>query len=118
MELRRGELCRAIADYRSAYPDPIVLRMGDGVTIEDRESEWAGWIWCMTAKGKSGWAPESYIGRNGSSGIALRSYDATELSVTEGEELTILEEESGWLWCQHADGRLGWVPMDHVERLF
>jgi uncharacterized protein YgiM (DUF1202 family) len=104
-----------IADYRSAYPDPIVLCVGDEVTIEDRESEWTGWIWCATLKGKSGWVPESYIQRGGSSGTALRNYDATELSVTKGEQLTILEEVSSWYWCQTENGCLGWVPKQNVE---
>ena len=116
MESHHQELCRVITDYRSAYPDPIVLSVGDEVTVEDRKSEWSGWVWCTTAKGKSGWVPEKYIQRNDSSGIALRDYDAAELSVAEGEELKIIDEESGWLRCQHEDGRLGWVPMEHVER--
>jgi len=105
-----------ITDYRSAYPDPIVLSVGDEVTVEDRKSEWSGWVWCTTAKGKSGWVPEKYVRRDGNSGVVLRDYEATELSVTKGEALTIITVESGWLWCQHEDSRLGWVPMEHVER--
>jgi uncharacterized protein YgiM (DUF1202 family) len=105
-----------IADYHSAYPDPIVLSVGDELTIEDRSSEWSGWIWCTTPNGKSGWVPEKYVQRNGNSGAALRDYSATELSVTKGDSLTIISEESGWLWCRHRDGRLGWVPIKHVER--
>lgn len=106
-----------IADYRSAYPDPIALNVGDELTIEDRGSEWPGWIWCTTSKGKSGWAPESFIQRNGNRGAAMRSYDATELSVTEGEQLTIIEEVSSWYRCRTEDGRLGWVPKQNVEPL-
>jgi hypothetical protein len=49
--------------------------------------------------------------------VALRAYDATELSVIISEELTILDEESGWFWCRHEDGRLGWVPKECVERM-
>jgi hypothetical protein len=117
MESHPQGLCRVITAYRSPYPDPIAFNAGDRLVVEDRLSEWPGWIWCTTPKGKSGWAHESYIQRNESSGIALRSYDATELSVAEGEELKIIDEESGWLWCRYADGRLGWVPMEHVERI-
>jgi hypothetical protein len=106
-----------ITDYESAYPDPIAFNAGDRLVVEDRVSEWLGWIWCTTPKGKRGWAPESYIQRKGDKGVALRSYAATELSVTEGEELMILDEESGWLWCRHEDGRLGWVPTEHIERI-
>jgi uncharacterized protein YgiM (DUF1202 family) len=115
VELQRPGLCRVIKDYQLAYPDPIILCLGDIVTIEDRESEWPGWIWCTTARGKSGWTPKSYIQRDGDKGVTLRSYDATELSVTEGEELTIINEESGWFWCRTKDGHLGWVPKQSVE---
>ncbi len=114
MKSRQQESCRVITDYQSAYPDPIVLSVGDEVTIDDRESEWSGWIWCTSRQGRSGWVPEKYVRRNGSSGTVLRDYDATELSVTKGDALTIIDEESGWLLCRTADGRLGWVPKQNV----
>ncbi|TFH57974.1 MAG: hypothetical protein E4G91_09955 [Candidatus Zixiibacteriota bacterium] len=117
MESHDQELCRVIADYRSAYPDPIALSAGDELTIEDRETEWSGWIWCTTREGKSGWVPEKYVQRSGSTGVAERDYDAMELSVTEGEQLTIIEEVSSWYWCRTKDGRLGWVPKQNVEPL-
>lgn len=104
-----------IADYQSAYPDPIVLCVGDEVTIEDRESEWSGWIWCATAEGKSGWVPADYIRRSGHNGMALRDYDASELTVTKGERLAILDEACGWYRCRTEDGRLGWVPKQNVQ---
>ena len=117
MELPQREFCRVITDYRSAYPDPIVLGVGDEVTIEDRESKWSGWIWCASRHGRSGWVPEKYVRRTGNSGAMLRDYAATELSVIKGDPLTIIDVESGWLWCRHEDGRLGWVPTEHVERM-
>jgi uncharacterized protein YgiM (DUF1202 family) len=32
-----------------------------------------------------------------------------------GEELTILKEESGWLWCRRQTGKLGWVPKENLQ---
>jgi hypothetical protein len=115
VELHQQELRRVIADYRSAYPDPIAFKAGDRLVVEDRISEWPGWIWCTTPNRKSGWAPESYIRCNEDRGVALRSYDATELSVVTGNQLTIIDIESGWLRCQGEDGRIGWVPEQNVE---
>lgn len=109
--------CRVIADYESAYPDPIDLKRGDEVDIEDRESEWSGWLWCTSRQGRCGWVPEKYVQRNGDRGAAIRDYDATELSVMKGDTLTIIGEESGWFWCCDKNGRQGWVPANNVELL-
>ena len=49
--------------------------------------------------------------------MALCDYEATELSVSVGEELIMGKEESGWIWCTNQDGESGWVPAEHVERL-
>lgn len=113
----RQQLCRVTTDYLSAYPDPIVLSTGDEVTIEDRESEWSGWLWCTTTNGKSGWAPADYVRRSGRNGTALREYNGTELTVSKGERLTIIDEVCGWYWCQTYDGQPGWVPKQNVEPL-
>src|SRR5512140_111719 len=93
------------ADYESAYPNPIKLIAGDEVTITDRESEWAGWLWCTNTSGRSGWVPEKYVRRSGDRGVALRDYDATELTVARGERLHVLFEESGWCWCRDSQRR-------------
>jgi hypothetical protein len=61
--------------------------------------------------------PEKYVERRGDTGIALCDYEATELSVSVGEELRMGKEESGWIWCTNQKGQSGWVPADHVERL-
>jgi hypothetical protein len=104
-----------VTDYRSQFPDPFAFSAGDQLIVEDRASEWPGWIWCTTSKGKSGWAPESYIQRDGDKGVSLHFYEAIELSVTVGEELTIIDEESGWFRCRTKEGRSGWVPKENVE---
>jgi uncharacterized protein YgiM (DUF1202 family) len=44
----------------------------------------------------------------------LRDYDATELTVEPGEEVTILGRESGWGWCVNQQGQKGWVPLDNL----
>jgi len=109
--------CRVIKAYRSAYPDPLVIKTGEVLSVEKKESEWAGWTWCVNNHGKSGWVPEKYLEINGDSCKALHDYDATELTVAVGEEWVILHEESGWFWCENKNGRTGWVPVDCVEIL-
>jgi hypothetical protein len=110
-----GDRCTVTSPYRSAYPDPLRLRGGDQVVVEDRQSEWPGWLWCETSDGKAGWIPEAYVERKGNIGRLLTDYDATELTVAEGEDLVILKEAGGWLWCQRQNGDRGWIPKANVE---
>jgi uncharacterized protein YgiM (DUF1202 family) len=106
---------KVINTYRSAYPDPLIIKTGEVLSVEERESEWAGWTWCVNKNGKAGWVPERYLEFSGDSCKALHDYDATELSVAVGEVLTVLNEESGWAWCENKNGRTGWVPADCIE---
>jgi len=107
--------CRVISDYQSAYPDPLIVKDGETVTVGRNDTKWPGFVWCTLSSGKSGWMPERYLDRNGDTGIVNRDYNATELSVGVGEELSIHYAESGWAWCTYQNGQQGWVPLKNVE---
>jgi hypothetical protein len=100
------QICRVISEYQSPYSEPLVISAGEELAIDEKESEWSGWIWCTNQK---------YVERKGDIAIALCDYEATELSVSVGEELVMGKEESGWIWCTNQKGQSGWVPADHVE---
>jgi hypothetical protein len=108
---------RVIAPHRSEFADPLVFRAGEELHITDKETEWAGWVWCTNQAGRSGWTPEAYVRREGDTGLGLVDYDATELSVDVGQELLMGVQESGWIWCTDQTGQSGWVPVDNVERI-
>ena len=103
---------RVVTAYRSAYPEPFVVRAGESLTAGEKESEWPGWVWCTDRHGDSRWVPEEYLRKQGEKLIALRDYDATELTVCAGQELTARDQVSGWTWCTNREGRSGWVPAD------
>ena len=111
-ESRKGLV---VVAYEAAYPDRFVLRTGDRVKIGHKKSEWSGWLWCTDGNGNSRWIPESYVARDNDTGRMLRDYDSTELSVAVGEELTVLQQESGWFWCTNQSGQSGWVPAANVQ---
>jgi hypothetical protein len=111
------QICRVVRKYQSPYSEPLVISAGEELAISEKESEWSGWIWCTNRDGKSRWVPDKYVERKGDMGIALCDYEATELSVSVGEELRMGKEASGWIWCMNQKGQSGWVPEDHVERL-
>ena len=107
--------CKVIVEYKSPFADPLKIRKGDQVQFIEKESEWSGWFWCLSKKGKEGWIPKSYIKIQGNHAIMLRDYDATELTAGVGEEFVIKEEESGWFLASGKKGRKGWIPIKNVE---
>ena len=111
----KTKFCRVISEYRSPFPDPLKLHKDEMVKIKEKESEWQGWIWCITKNGKEGWVPENYIEIQGKNARLLQDYDATELNVDVGEKLVIEKEESGWVWVSNEENRKGWVPLENVE---
>ena len=111
------QICRVVSEYQSPYSEPLVISAGEELVIGEKESSWSGWVWCTNQDGKSRWVPEKYVERKDDTCIALCDYEATELSVSVGEELAMGKEESGWIWCTNQKGQSGWVPVDHVEKL-
>jgi SH3-like domain-containing protein len=109
------KLVRVIKEHMSGFANPINVSAGTPVSVEDRTTKWPGWLWCATSDGAEGWVPSSYVKRDGDSGIVWRDYNANELTVVVGDVLEMLEEESSWLLCRAKNGKLGWVPLDHVE---
>ena len=102
--------CRVVSAYRSAYPDPLILKHSDSVTIKKEDPEFEGWLWCTDESGKCGWIPREWLTINGDSATLVRDYSATELTVSEGEILIIVLEESGWVLCEHPTAGMGWLP--------
>lgn len=107
--------CKVIKAYKSAYPEPMIIKSGAELKIGKRDDKWEGWIWCTNYNGQSRWVPENYLRIEGDNAIALCDYDATELTVDVDDDLTVLKKESGWAWCRKMDGLEGWVPLENVE---
>ncbi|HEQ98090.1 MAG TPA: hypothetical protein ENO22_01970 [candidate division Zixibacteria bacterium] len=101
--------------YKSAYPDPLILRSGQKLRTEEKESEWPGWTWCVDDDGRAGWVPSSYLQITENTARAITDYNANELTVDIGDELQLLEEESGWYWCENSNGERGWVPAECIS---
>ncbi|MBN2026180.1 MAG: SH3 domain-containing protein [Actinobacteria bacterium] len=89
---------------------------GEELKVEERETVWEGWIWCVNTAGEGAWVPECFVARRGDTCTALRDYDSIELSVRRGDVLEAGEEAAGWLWCSDCEGRQGWVPASCVVK--
>jgi uncharacterized protein YgiM (DUF1202 family) len=106
---------RVVKAYQSAFPDPVKLGEGEPVTVQEKKSEWEGWLWCVNREGRNGWVPEHYVSRDQNVCTMTVDYDATELSVEAGETLELHKRESGWWWCVNQTGAAGWVPEENLE---
>lgn len=99
-----------VKGYSAQYTDPIVVHSGERVDIERQDDQFPGWWWCRASDGRQGWIPDVVLEIQGQRGIALRNYDAQELSVESGEEVRFVEARNGWVRVANAEGRTGWVP--------
>lgn len=111
----KEKYCKVIAEYKSPFPNPLKIRKGDQVQLIEKESEWPGWIWCISKNGKEGWIPKSYLKIQDNHANMVEDYDATELTAKVGEEFVIKEEESGWFLVSGKEGRKGWIPIKNVK---
>ncbi|MBU2572472.1 MAG: CYTH domain-containing protein [Elusimicrobia bacterium] len=107
---------RVTKNYVSAYPNPIKIARGDRLAVRKKETEWPGWVFCVNAKGIAGWVPESCVKIRARAAIAVKSYDAAELTVTAGEQIQILGEECGWRRVRNKEGKEGWIPKTHLNK--
>jgi hypothetical protein len=111
----KGKKCRVIKEYNSPYTEPLIFNKKEIVAVGERDSEWAGWIWCTKESGESRWVPENYINIHGKTGKFLRDYNSKELAVSVGELYFIEEEEAEWFWVDDESGKKGWVPIRNVQ---
>jgi hypothetical protein len=106
---------RVFRPYKQPYLDPISVRAGDRVFPDfDRETDIPGWVWCTAEDGRGGWAPRAWLQQEGPVWRIDRDFNAIELTITPGERLEILEEESGFYRAVKSGGETGWVPVECV----
>ncbi len=100
---------------------PLVMRPGEALEVIEAETSerWPAFVLVVNRAGGRGWVPERYLRRQGKTAVAIRAYDTTTLNPSQGDVLTVLEEdrESGWLWCRDSSGREGWFATDSVAPL-
>jgi len=108
---------RVIRPWTRSYDNPLRVQAGEMVTIGRGDREYPGWVWCEDETGLGGWLPQEIVGpaAPGDDAQARRDFDTREMSVAEGEEVTIIARQSGWAMCRDEAGEEGWVPLDCLE---
>jgi hypothetical protein len=104
--------------HQSEFLIPLILKKGDFILGHDKENPWKDWLWCRSDTEIYGWVPKSYLKESqDKTGYfkVLQDYNATELTVQTGEQLTISFEENGWAWVRNESGDEGWVPLENLS---
>lgn len=107
-----------IKNYKSPYPSPLKFSKGERILIKKEFTEdpdWKNWLWCEGENDNQAWIPIEYIKREENSGFLSLDYDARELSVKIGENLSGYEEMNGFVKAEKMNGEKGWVPLRNLE---
>jgi uncharacterized protein YgiM (DUF1202 family) len=113
------KILKVIKDHRSEFHHPLIAKKGEIVEGQERETEWEGWLWCRDSSGFQGWVPKKYLESTSKSGHFqfLRDYNARELTIDKGQEVIVMDEESGWGWVRTTLGEEGWIPLENLQDL-
>jgi hypothetical protein len=113
------KILKVTKDHKSEFQVSLVAKKGDVVEGLERETEWEGWLWCRDNAGIHGWVPKTYLDSASESGQFqfLQDYNARELTIDAGQEVIVLDEESGWAWVRTTLGEEGWIPSENLQDL-
>jgi uncharacterized protein YgiM (DUF1202 family) len=102
----------------SSPQSPVKFIAGDILGVGHRDRQWTTYVWVTDQSGHAGWVPDTYLEMTSAhEAVAIRDYDATELTIVKGECVDVLEEAGGWVHCRNASGVDGWVPSSKIEPL-
>jgi len=114
----KTKIYKIIKNHKSSFPDPIIIKKGEKVSVGREYSEdpnWPNWIECESLEGKKGWVPKQCLSISSDTGTALCDYSANELNVKIGDEIIVYKLLNGWAWSQNSKGEYGWVPIKNIS---
>lgn len=106
-----------LAAHQKSFDVVPLVQLGDAVTWVEDDSQHPGWFKGTTSDGVVGYFPRTWFEVDEAKGqaVALRDYDASELTVSAGQPVGVIETESGWARVMTLDGEIGWVPRTAVS---
>ena len=109
-------ILKVIKDHKGEFHVPLVAKKGEIVEGQEKETEWKDWLLCRNSSGIHGWVPKTYLESTSESGRFqfLRDYNAREITIEQGQEVIVLDEESSWAWVRTFLGEEGWIPMENL----
>ena len=113
-DISPGTIAYVIKEHQASYPDPLVVKAGEVLTVGNNDTKWPAFVWCTNQDGISGWVPERHLDRQGDHGIAQQDYSTAELTIKVGEQVVVDSKDSGWYWVTNQSDQSGWVPVENV----
>ena len=108
---------RVIEAWRRSYDPALAVAAGQRLTVERRDTEWPGWLWCLDDTGLGGWLPEEVLEVGAGTARVGEDFDTAELTVVPGEIVVAQTVREGWIWCRADSGAEGWVPLKVLQPL-
>ena len=104
-------LFHANADYIVIDRSPLVLAAGTSVRVGASDRVWPGWVSVASPDGRTTFVPADRLDiLPDGTGVMLDCFDATDLSVRQGDKIVSLREVDGWHWARNTGGQEGWLP--------
>ena len=134
--VQKDNMYRAIAEHIAGNDSEINLSVGLEVELLEEAEGW----WYVCSDTSEGWAPANYLEKVVSNGAGEFKTPAEiktprpkssvfrtcsdfegehdgELSVSTGQEVTVVEKDDGGWWLVNVDGKEGWVPAAYLEEV-
>ena len=113
------KIVKVTKNHKAEFHAPLIASKGEVVEGQERETEWEGWLWCRNNSDVHAWVPKAYLEPTSESGHFqfLQDYNARELTIDGGQEVIVLNEESGWAWVRTQLGDEGWIPLENLQDL-
>ena len=108
---------KVVKTYHSPYPDSIFFHKNDMVEIGEEfnsDSKWKNWIWCKGINNNEAWILKQYLNIVGKQGTINTDYNARELDVLVGDELSGHELINGFVMAEKMNSDKGWVPLKNL----
>lgn len=97
---------RVTKPYHRESDHHLVVSKGTAIEVIKRnDGRYKEWYWCRSEDGIEAFVPEQLVRVDGKAAIFLADYDSTELTVSEGETLILLNEMGGWIRAQKIERR-------------
>ena len=113
------KIVKVTKNHKSEFPVPLIAKKGEIVEDQERKTEGEGWLWCRNTSGVHAWVPKAFIEPMSESRHYqfLKDYNSRELTIDDGQEVIVLNEESGWAWVRTPLGDEGWIPLANLQDL-
>jgi catechol 2,3-dioxygenase-like lactoylglutathione lyase family enzyme len=123
-----------IRPHKASFEVFPEVKRGEVVEFFRIDSENPAWFYGQDSSGREGYLPKDFFNQSDCQEgklIARCDYSARELTVSEGQEVELLEEYGDWIYAR-VDNQVGWIPkasvfnssrefevdqIDHVELL-